>query len=850
MRRLLRRLAPFLIILAGCAKPQDVVSLHESVVAAMQNGELERAQFILDKAYGKGVLLTPPANPDTLIRPSLSQADVDRLRLLQSEILLEQGNNPDALKLLDHIQDPHEPESHLRWLVDRAVVLNRIGKTDEARAQLQIFDKDSGTLASTGLVLKANLVRGNLISQSDAKDKYEKVSALLRETASVAKRENLPFYESAALMNLSRLSLQRRRYDESVDYSLQVLDTGKRRLAAGAHNNLDVAYYFLGNLEKAEQHGSQAIELSQNSGDTRTLADALGNLANVDIEQRKFDAAVKALQEARELSMKIGAKNDAYRWAGNLAIAHLNAANAYANSRDPDEVRRAVDEWSAAEKANQEAYELMKQLEHPEKPLLLEFNAAEIAVGRNQFQEAEKSYRHLIDDKPYGFLEWAAHARLGKLLSAQKRIAESKHEYELALAAIESEKSNLNRTESRLTFRDHLIRFFRNYVDLLVSEGRYDEALEVVEYSRAREMGEKLGLQAHAIHQVRAAEFQAYSRRTGDVLLSYWLAPDRSYVWLVDANGIHWSVLPDRKIISDAITVYRRMIEQDLRDPVAENLPQANQLSTMLLGPVKQYLNGASRVIVVPDNELHMLNLETLPVASKSGNGYWVESTELAVTPSLILLSESSSAAKAPASPKLMLIGAATSSRAEYPELPGTKLEIAGIQKFFEGRDTLVQGAKATPRAFLDAMPADYSMIHFAAHAEANLQSPLDSAVILSEDSQGFKLYAKDIANLKLSANLVSLSACHSAGARSYNGEGMVGFAWAFMQSGVRNVIAGLWDVDDTYSSRMMINLYKGVASGKRPSAALRHAKLELIHSSNGSQRKPAYWAPYQTYLR
>jgi len=843
----LRLLTPFLFFLAGCTKPPEVASVHASVVSALQDGELEHAQSLLDKAFGKGVLLAPPANPDTLIRSGISQPDADRLRLLQCEILLEQGKNPVALELLEHLQDPRDPELHLRWLVNRAVALNRMDKLDQTRELLEKIDRDSGNLASSESVLKANLLRGNLLIQTN---QFEKANSLFRKTAAIAQREGLPFYQGAALMNLSRSSLRQRRYDESLDYSSQVLEMGNRRLAAGVHNNLGIAYYRLGNLEEAEQHESQAIDLSKKSGDTRTLADALGGLANVDIELRKFDAAVKALEDAFELSKKIGARADAYRWAGNLATAHLNAANAYINSKEADAARRVDGEWTAAEKANRDAYELLKQLEHPEKPMLLEFNAAEIAVGRNQYQEAEKLFRGLIDEKPEGFLEWAAHARLGKLFSTQKRIAESKHEYELALTAIEGEKSNINRTESRISFRDHLIRFFRNYVDLLVSEGRYDEALEVVEYSRAREMAEKLGLQTHTIHQVRAAAFQAYARRTGDVMLSYWLAPDRSFVWAVDANGIHWGVLPERKIISDAIAVYRRMIEQDLRDPIAENLPQAEQLSTLLVGPVKQYLNGASRVIVVPDSELHMLNLETLPMASKSGNGYWVESTELAVTPSLILLSEGPAAAKAPATPNLMLIGAPTSTRAEYPELPGTKLEIDGIQKFFEGRNTIVEGAMATPRFFLDAMPASYSMIHFAAHAEANLQSPLDSAVILSEDRQGFKLYTRDIANLKLSANLVSLSACHSAGARSYNGEGMVGFAWAFMQSGVRNVIAGLWDVDDTYSSRMMITLYKGVASGKRPSSALRSAKLELMNSASGSQRKPAYWAPYQTYLR
>ncbi len=140
-------------------------------------------------------------------------------------------------------------------------------------------------------------------------------------------------------------------------------------------------------------------------------------------------------------------------------------------------------------------------------------------------------------------------------------------------------------------------------------------------------------------------------------------------------------------------------------------------------------------------------------------------------------------------------------------------------------------------------------MIHFAAHAEANSQTPLESAIILSNSGGRFKLYARDIAGLKLSADLVTISACRSAGARAYGGEGLVGFAWAFLQSGARSVIAGLWDVGDNSSSRLIQDLYKGLASGSRPAAALRQAKLELLHSS-GSYRKPYYWAPFQTYIR
>ena len=61
-------------------------------------------------------------------------------------------------------------------------------------------------------------------------------------------------------------------------------------------------------------------------------------------------------------------------------------------------------------------------------------------------------------------------------------------------------------------------------------------------------------------------------------------------------------------------------------------------------------------------------------------------------------------------------------------------------------------------------------MLHFAAHAEADPESPLESAVILTKEGDNYKLYARDITDLKLSADLVTLSACRSAGARAYGG--------------------------------------------------------------------------------
>ncbi len=100
-----------------------------------------------------------------------------------------------------------------------------------------------------------------------------------------------------------------------------------------------------------------------------------------------------------------------------------------------------------------------------------------------------------------------------------------------------------------------------------------------------------------------------------------------------------------------------------------------------------------------------------------------------------------------------------------------------------------------------------------------------------------------------MTAELVTISACRSAGARIYAGEGLVGLTWAFLEAGAKNVIAGLWDVDDRSTAELAGRLYAEIARGAAPADALRAAKLELIHAG-GTYRKPYYWGPFQLYTR
>jgi CHAT domain-containing protein len=250
-------------------------------------------------------------------------------------------------------------------------------------------------------------------------------------------------------------------------------------------------------------------------------------------------------------------------------------------------------------------------------------------------------------------------------------------------------------------------------------------------------------------------------------------------------------------------------------------------------------------VVLATDGALHGLNLEALPQPpSQPGAAprYWIEDVTLGIAPSLGLFGER--APRAAGGRRLLLLGDPVASDSSFPPLAYAAGEIETVTRRFGGGDQVVLSREAaTAGAYSAAGPGNFSAIHFTAHAVANRESPLDSAVLLS----GGKLYAREVMDVPLTADLVTISACRGVGLRTYSGEGLVGFAWAFLRAGARHVVAGLWDVNDQSTAALMDVLYRELAAGKAPAEALRAAKLSLIATS-GNLRKPYYWAPFQVY--
>ncbi len=203
-------------------------------------------------------------------------------------------------------------------------------------------------------------------------------------------------------------------------------------------------------------------------------------------------------------------------------------------------------------------------------------------------------------------------------------------------------------------------------------------------------------------------------------------------------------VLPPEPAIAGAVERYRGFIEGSMRDPMQTESDAGRWLYTELIGKAQSLLPAGSHVVIVPDGPLHQLNFETLPVYGPKPR-YWLEDAQVAVAPSFgICIHQAAREAARP--PSTLIIGNPDSPGPEFPKLQYAGDEISKLHQRLTGMSTtIIAGAEARPDAYAAAQPGRFSMIHIAAHGEANRRSPLDSALILSPGDRGFKLYARDV---------------------------------------------------------------------------------------------------------
>jgi CHAT domain-containing protein len=643
-----------------------------------------------------------------------------------------------------------------------------------------------------------------------------------RVAAKEAHRNGQTLIEIKALGTLGLVRTKQQRYDEAIELFLRQLtlarSSGAESTVEKLEGNLAWAYECVGDFENASTLLSHAIPLATQLGAEHDLIAWLELFG--DVARMRGDKSAALQYYARGLAIaRRTTHRDLVDFVGNVAGAEFEAGDVRAAAATNDEA-------SAIARTQKDQEQMLRAL-------LLD---ARIDAASGRLDSGVEKAQRVLDSAKDLPQRWEAEARLAQFHIAANRTSEAEVHFRRAIDTAYEARREVKSDELRLPFGALVREVYDDYVSFLLASGRATDALAIAEVSRVQTLADALndGVRPRPIDTTRLA------RDRHAVLLSYWLTPARSYVWVITSSAVRFAELPSSYAIEQKLNSYSQKIIS-MRAREGDRAEGGAELYTMLVGPISEWIPKGAHVIVVPDGCLHAFNMETLIVPSS--RHYWIDDVTLETTGSLGLLDRAQTSAR-PRS--MLLIGDPPSPDREFPRLVNAVDEIARVKKHF-ATTTVLEGSRATPRAYENADAGHYELIHFVAHGFATRMRPLESAVVLASDGNSYKLYARDIIKQKLHARLVTISSCHGAGTRAYTGEGLVGVSWAFLHAGAHQVIAALWEVNDSATPTLMDDLYGGIRTGQDPATGLRNAKLNLIHGGSVF-RQPRYWAPFVLY--
>ncbi|HEV2395992.1 MAG TPA: CHAT domain-containing tetratricopeptide repeat protein [Candidatus Sulfotelmatobacter sp.] len=339
-----------------------------------------------------------------------------------------------------------------------------------------------------------------------------------------------------------------------------------------------------------------------------------------------------------------------------------------------------------------------------------------------------------------------------------------------------------------------------------------------------------------------------------ELFVEYVLADPHSHVLAVTRTSVHCYTLPAKSELEQEVTQYRSELTQKKTD-----LPLAQQLFDGLLGPIPEFRDKHA-LILVPDGKLHLL-----PFSALANSGQYILTSHLvAVAPSGTVLDMLRQRAdqvvrddrpyvgvaawtsKAPPNTLFATIlrGLSGPERRELVPLPESRYEVVSIAGDLPKPSTILLGSQATETNFKRLPLSQYGVIHLALHGYVDPEFPDRSALVFAPEQPAIDdglLQVREIRNLRLNANLVTLSACDT-GVGPVSEEGVANIDNAFIEAGAQSVVSTLWQLEDHATTQLMIDFYGHLGRQEGKAEALRQAQLDMLDSG----APPYFWAGFE----
>jgi len=694
--------------------------------------------------------------------------------------------------------------------------------------------------------------------------------------------------------NLSGVYHKVKNYETSEKYIYKAIEINKKiggenyyRLASN-YNNLAALFYGLGRQEESDECKKKAVKILRKTYGNKhpELASSYTSLANSMTEQGRFEEGLTYFQQAIKSNTFFNTQqpnlqkiienkdylsskelNRTLRWQARFYLRW------YQSTTDTAKLQAAL---ASIEQAKQLVDAVKNNLsESEDKKVLLQttnsVNKVAMSICYAYYKKTQNLY---YIQRAFDFAEANKSAILLDVLKDRYAkqfgaIPDSvrKQENELLSKVSQLEEdilhAKLNQSRDKAAALKEQLFDTKRELDLF-----YKKMSEVyANYVQLKQQGERL--------DIRAIQNDLLSN--GQALIEFFVSDSTVYQFVITPESIAFRALQiEKKVLKDkvgqlreALSNYKFILNQKEKAKEAY-IEAASWFYQAFWKPIAQDIEGVEQVIIIPDNILGYIPFEALLVEQAdlsteyNAMHYLVQDYIIHYGYSAQLMLENTKFKKQSHSTGFQMLAMASSYpplqtgvlnkrsdlqqrlRKSLKPIPAVNKEIDVLKALFP-QGTFYQSIAGNEANFKAAV-GQHNLVHLAMHGTLNTNHPIASSMAFTENGDSLEdnfLYAYEISQLEMNADLVVLSACETGYGKFEQGEGIMSLARSFMYAGVPSLVVSLWQVNDATTAAIMELFYKKIKEGAPIDVALTIAKRRFIQQAKGIVAHPAYWAPF-----
>ena len=816
--------------LTGQNRPVDEGYATLSVAAdAAQQGDYRRAFHLL----GRAEALFQQAGAHAFLSLAWQQRGAfyrQHLDIQQALHWLEK-----AERLATAMQ---HPTYRIMALVEMAILQFERGDMDRHFAVIHELEQLEPQMHLPALTAFCQLTRANHLLRQASYD-------AAREAYLAARTQYLMLgnhrFATTCTINLGILARRQGKFSLSLSYLREGLqharDTGSFEEELGAYRNLAMTYAAFGYIEPAIVYLEQSMELAQARGVTiqsaRQAVYLAMLLASHGEGQRARDLLNMVCSQVRFRGIDhVIALCDAVEGEILLSEGHYHEALARFDTARTRFDALGMEEWG----------------------WFMQVKIGEAYVRSEDIDRAEEVQQQIPVERLTATFQWHHRSLLARIAEERGQLTDALAAYIGSLLQVHTSRRFLEEEQQAHRFVLSYQTLYDHAFELALDLDDPAEALLIAELHGAQLLATRLGLRDSGIdpRAVPALLRRALGEHLGTdwTVLRYAYHNGKYCLFMLYPEGfaairLHLDARA-RMVLRLAATPgesFRRKAYQGSEQGSVIGPEGRRRLFEALLPPpTRKYLHPDHTLIVVPTGPLHGLAFHAL----LDGDAPLITRTRVLYAPSLELLYHllARSAESTGGLGEGLVLAQSSFEQAGYAGLPYVEQEAAAV--LGGARGARVPLAELDPDRLSELGQsgglARYDWLHFATHAYAEPVTGTFTGLLVGRGV----LDVQAIRRWRLTARLVTLSACQTGVGRWHYGDEIAGLTQAFISAGAQSVVASLWLVQDESTATLMAAFYRALGEGQSPAAALATAQRAAHRAGVDAY----HWAAFSAFGR